>query len=234
MALNCPDCQFPIPYDDINIVKTIAKCKNCNNIFEFTEERKNRAEFPTVLRRESLEIPPGIEVLKLMNELEILIKWRKSAKYFTLFFALFWNVFVFIFAIFVFAAGEFGMLLFMIPFIAMGIYLLYAGVSYLINTTYITVDDKRLAVEHKPINFLIQKDKYFTPEDISQLYVRRYEVGKSNDTPVYAFAVDLILKNGSDYNLVKALHSVQYARYIEQEIESYLKINDRPVDGEWG
>ncbi|MFK8104133.1 MAG: hypothetical protein AB8G15_16515 [Saprospiraceae bacterium] len=233
MALNCPDCQFPIPYDDINIVKTIAKCKSCNNIFEFTKEREKRGEFPTVLRNELLIIPPGIEVLKLMNELEIMVKWRKSGKFFTLFFALFWNVFVFFFTSIMIFSGEFGVSLFMIPFIAVGIYLLYAGIGYLVNTTYITVDENQLSVEHKPVNFLIQKDKYFTPKEIKQLYVKRYEVGRSNDTPVYAFSVDLILTDRSEFNLVKGLHSVSYARYIEREIENYLKIKDSPMSGEW-
>lgn len=233
MALNCPDCQFPIPYEDINIVKTIAKCKSCNNIFEFTKEREERGEFPSVLRSEPLVIPPGIEVLKLMNELEIMVKWRDSGSFFTIIFAFFWNVFISVFVIALVMSGQYDMFLFLIPFIAVGIYLIYAGIGYLINTTYITVDDERLAVEHKPINFLIQKDKYFLPEDIQQLYVKRYEVGKANEKPVYAFSVELMQKNRREVNLIKGLHSVEYARYIEREIETYLKIKDRSIDGEW-
>jgi hypothetical protein len=232
MRLNCPECNTPIFADDINLVKTIAKCKSCNNLFDFNNIFADPKTFPTRYRKE-IVIPPGIEVLHLMSELEIMIKWRRSAKTFTLFFALFWNVFIGVMSIFMLALGEIFPILFLIPFLLVGVYLIYASLGYALNTSYITVDDQRLSVTHKPINFLIQKDKHFSPTEIEQLFVRKYEVGKTNGQPVYAYAVDLILKSGKKHTLVKELHSVEYARYIEQEIEYYLKIKDRPADGEY-
>lgn len=232
MHLNCPDCRAPIFSDDVDLVKTIAKCKSCNNIFEFSEKFGNTDELPGRYRKE-LVIPPGIEVLHLMSELEIIIKWRKSAKTFILFFAFFWNAFMAVFISIAAFAGSGIMLIASIPFVLVGIYLLYASVGYLINTSYITVDEDRLSVVHKPINFLIQKDHHYAPEDIKQLYVDKYKVGKKNEQNVYAYRVELVLKNGKQKTLVKELHSVEYARYIEQEIEFYLKIKDRPVEGEY-
>jgi len=231
MHLNCPSCRFPIVADDVNLTKTIAKCKSCNDIFDFGNDLKGK-ELPGRYRRE-IVIPPGVEVLHLMNELEIMIKWRKSANRFTFFFALLWNVFISFFVLIAAGSGQMGILLFTIPFILGGVYLLYSSVGYLVNNTFITVDDKRISIEHKPINFLIQKDRHFSPEEVDQLFVRRYEVGKTNDRPVFAFAVDLILKNGKNHKLVDGLHALDYARYIEQEIEHYLRIKDRPVPGEW-
>ncbi|MFT5762989.1 MAG: hypothetical protein ACI8VT_003234 [Saprospiraceae bacterium] len=232
MHLNCPECRAPISYDDVNLVQTIAKCKFCNNIFDFKNKIGSSEELPGRYRKE-IVIPPGIEVLHLMSELEIMINWRRSAKTFTIFFALFWNAFITIFFTIAFLQGEPVMFLFSIPFFLVGIYLIYASLGYVLNTSYITVDENRLSLVHKPINFLIQKDRHYSPNEIKQLFVRKYSVGKTNDKPVYAFAVDLILKSGKQQTLVKALHSVDYARYIEQEIEYYLKIKDRPVDGEF-
>jgi hypothetical protein len=196
------------------------------------EDLKQSKELPGRYRKE-IVIPPGIEVLHLMNELEIMVKWRKSAKTFTLSFALFWNTFIAFASFFVIMMGEIAALLFLVPFILVGVYLIYASIGYLLNTSFITVDDRRLSVEHKPINFLIQKDKHFAPEEIKQLFVRKYSVGSTNGNPVYAYAVDLILKNKKNYTLVKGLHALEYAQYIEQEIEHYLKIKDRPVNGEF-
>ena len=232
MHLNCPECNAPVFSDDVNLVKTIAKCKSCHNIFNFNDKLGSLNELPARYRKE-IVIPPGIEVLHLMSELEIMINWRRSAKTFLLFFAIFWNVFVGFMTMFIFALGEVFPLLFMIPFILAGMYLIYASLGYALNTTYITVDERYLSVKHKPLNFLIQKDKHFSPNEIDQLFVRKHEVGKTNGQPVYAYAVDLILKSGNQVTLVKELHSVEYARYIEQEIEYYLKIKDRPVDGEY-
>ncbi len=232
MHLSCPDCRAPIYADNVDLVKTIAKCTSCHNIFEFEEEFNSKKELPGRYRKE-VTIPPGIEVLHLMNELEIMIQWRKSAKNFTLSFALFWNTFVGLAITALLLSGEFAILLFFIPFILAGVYLLYASIGHLVNTSFITVDDKRLSVEHKPINFLIQKDKHFAPHEIKQAYVRKYSIGSTNGNPVYAYAVDLLLKNGKKVPLVKELHALEYAQYIEQEIEHYLKIKDRPVDGEY-
>lgn len=232
MHLNCPECRAPIFSDDVELVKTIAKCKSCNNIFNFKRKLGKSGSLPGRYRKE-IVIPPGIEVLHLMSELEIMVKWRQSAKNFVLFFSLFWNAFIGFIVLALVTVGELYPLLFMIPFILAGIYLIYSSIGYLINTTYITVDPKRISLEHKPINFLIQKDRHYRSSDVKQLYVRKYSVGSSNGNPIYAFAVDLLLKNGEKQILVKELHNVEYARYIEQEIEYYLKIKDRPVKGEY-
>lgn len=231
MHLNCPDCRYPIQADEVDLVKTIAKCKSCNNIFEFGEYLKGK-ELPGRFRKE-IVIPPGIEVLHLMDELEIMVKWRQSSKKFTMFFALFWNAFIAFVSAIVVLSGELFPILFMIPFILVGIYLMYASIGYLVNTTFITVDENRLSLDHRPLKFLIQKDRHFHPDDIEQVFVRRYEVGKANDKPIYAFEVSLKLKNGKKQKLVKEMHSIEHARYIEQEIEYFLKIKDRPVSGEW-
>lgn len=231
MSLNCPDCRFPIPSEDVNIVKTIAKCKSCNNIFDFNQDIGGE-ELPGRYRKE-IVIPPGIEVLHLMNELEIMINWRKSAKHFSFVFTIIWNVFIFIFTSVMVASGATEILLFMIPFILVGAYLIYLSVGHFVNTTYITVDDKRLSIDHRPIKFLSQKDQNYSPDEIEQLYVRKYSPGSQNDQPVWAYAVDMILKNGKRITLAKELHAVSYARYIEQEIEYFLKIKDRPVKGEY-
>ena len=158
MHLNCPECSSTIVSDDVNLVKTIAKCKDCNNIFEFTDQLEKA--LPPLPFGEEIVMPPGIEVLRLMSELEIMVKWRASASYFTFFFALFWNAFIAIVGVIAIVSGGLIPMLFMIPFFLVGVYLIYSSIGYLVNTTYITVNENRLSIEHRPINFLIQSDKY--------------------------------------------------------------------------
>lgn len=235
MHLNCPECQSQILSADMNLVKTIAKCKSCNNIFEFTEQLA-AAGLPVPYRhkKEIINIPPGIDILYLMNELEIKINWRQSAKYFTPFFALVWNVFIFFHSFFMLSgSGNMFMFFFYIPFYMVGIYLIYSSLGLMLNNTFITVDMDRILVEHKPINFLIQKDQYLPAEEVKQVFVRRHEVGKRNDHPVYAWAVEIKMKDGEVITLLKELHALKYARFIEQEIEKYLDIRDQPVASEW-
>lgn len=243
MHLDCPDCNTQIPAEGVNIAKTIAVCKHCNNIFDFKEEFPTTAELPAVyepprrLKEEIYHIPPGIEVLKIESMLEIMINWRRSGKYFTFFFGIMWNAFLLSFVVMAFAGGVgsagFFLVIFLLPFIGVGAYLLYSGLAQIINTTFVTVNNRYVSIEHKPINFLMQKDQYYNREEVDQLYVKRYSVGSTNGEPVYAFSVYLILKNGKKIALVKNLHSVETARFIEQEVENYLNIEDQVVNGEW-
>ncbi|MEO1514783.1 MAG: hypothetical protein AAFV95_07215 [Bacteroidota bacterium] len=232
MHLHCPECESDIQADDVNLVKTIAKCQTCNNIFEFSEQLDQA--LPPAPYREELLMPPGIEVLKLMSELEIMVNWRAIGSRFTLFFCLLWNGFIFFITFFVALAGQWPFVLFLTPFLLVGLYLIYSSLGYLFNTTYITVNSERVSIEHRPINFLIQSDKYYHSSDIEQVFVQRYSVGSSNGNPVYAFSIVMALKNGTRETLVKNLHSDEYGKYIEQQIELFLKIKDRPVKGEWG
>ncbi len=248
MHVDCPECNTPVTAEGVNIAKTIAVCKHCDNIFDFEDQ------FPTTpgqlavvekepdtklrLKEEIFHIPPGIEVLKIESMLEIMINWRRSGKYFTLFFGVFWNLFIIFFSFMAFFSGGIGaegiiIFLFMLPFYGVGAYLLYSGIGQLFNTTYVTVYGENLSIEHKPVNFLIQKDRHFSKEEIQQLYVKRYSIGSTNGQPVYAYSVDLVLKNGKRYPLVKNLRSLEAARFIEQEVEEYLNIEDKIVRGEW-
>ena len=62
MHLDCPECRAPVFSEDVDLVKTIAKCKSCNNIFEFSDQLNNSNELPARYRK-AIIIPPGIEVL---------------------------------------------------------------------------------------------------------------------------------------------------------------------------
>lgn len=250
MHLNCPECNTSISADGVNIAKTIAICKSCDNVFAFEEELTRpgelavipdvapEAELPRRLKEEIYHIPPGIEVLKIESMLEIMVNWRRSGKYFTLFFGIMWNLMLGFFIITAFASGGIGsagifLALFMLPFIGVGGYLIYAGLGQIFNTTFVTVNNRYVSIEHKPLNFLIQKDKYFEREQVKQLYVRRYSIGSTNGQPVYAYTVQMELENNKTYSLVKNLRSLEAARFIEQEVENYMNIEDQAVRGEW-
>ena len=253
MHLNCPEWNTPVTADGVNITKTIAVCKSCDNIFAFEEQLTRPGELavipelkgverdpdlPPRLKEEIYHIPPGIEVLKIESMLEIMINWRRSGKYFMLFFAIMWNLMLGFMIISAFASGMPGaeslfLSLFMLPFIGVGGYLLYSGLGQIFNTTYVTVNSRHLSIEHKPLNLLTKRDKFFNRDNVEQLYVRRYSMGTTNGQPVYAYTVMMQLKGGKSYILVQGLRSLESARYIEQEIENYMNIEDKPIRGEW-
>ena len=231
MELNCPNCQTHIAADNVNMTKTIAICKSCDNIFNFTREMN----FPEPAKpyRQIHHIPPGVEVTEFDDALEINMDWRRARKSFTFFFAVLWNLFMLVWTTIAFGSGEILMMLFATPFLLIGAWLIYSSFGWLVNTTNIYVDEQFVAIEHRPINWLLQKDAYYTPGQVDQLYVKREKVGSVNDRPVYGYSVMMRLRTGKEIKMVEHLHSENAACLIEQRIEEYMGIVNRPVAGEY-
>jgi len=228
MHLNCPDCQEHIQAENMNLVKTIAKCKHCDSIFNF-EERLD-LEVPV---RPEIFLPRGMEVLKLRSELEIQISWRDTLSTFLVVFAIFWNAIVLPFAAFAIISGELIMLLFLSAHLAVGLGLLYYIITTILNTTFVTVDSRHLFIEHRPLRFPFYPNRDIPVDDIDQIYVDKYVKSTTNGRPDYAFAVEAILKNKEHVRIVKGIQHPDQALYIEQEVEHFLQIPDRPVAEEW-
>ncbi len=226
--LTCPNCNTNILSDDIILDKALAKCRNCHLVLDLEEEmNKGKAQ----RKEEIFVIPKGIEILKLFGELNIEIEWRHSTSYFMMFFTVVWNMMILPFAIFAILSGELFILLFISLHLAVGIGLIFWALSALFNTTYITVDEYFLKVEHRPFK-LFYKEYNLELHQIKQLYVKKYQNGSTNGNPNYAYAVMIQMDNHGEYKLVKGIAKPPQALFIEQEIEKFLNIPDRPVVGE--
>lgn len=228
--LHCPSCSAPVLADDINITKMVAKCSQCHTVFSF------ETEFPAtsapVYAKPEILMPVGIEVLRLLSEVQIEISWRKTSGSFFLLFTIIWNAIVLPMAVVMIVTGSLEMLLFLSLHLTVGLVFLYITLANMLNTTYITVSSRRLVVEHKPLRMPFYPGHDLSSYDIRQLHVVKYEQGKTNGRPVFAFALCLTLKSGLEVKLLKGLKTAEQAQYIEQEIERFLKIADEMVDGE--
>lgn len=229
--LKCPECKAAIGSDDININKAIAKCSACDAVFSFEEDILTAPVF----RRPEVYLPKGIEILTLKNELNIDISWRKNnaTTSFLLFFALVWNAIVLPFAAFAIMSGNFGTLLFLSVHLTVGIGLIYYLLATYLNTTFITVDDRHIKMEYRPLKMPFNPEIDVPVEEVRQLFVEKYTSSTSNGKPNYAFAVTMDLGRAKKIRLVKGIDNPEQALYIEQEVERFLNIKDQPVEGEW-
>ncbi len=227
--LECPNCKKGILAGDININTGLAKCSSCNIVMELESELdKNKPQ----RKEEIFIIPKGIEMLTVFGELNIEMKWRQSTSLFMMFFTVFWNVMVLPFAIFAILSGEIMMLLGISIHLMVGIGLILWALSALFNTTYITVDERFLKVKHKPFK-LFYKEYELEVGQIEQLYVKKYQNGSTNGNPNYAYAVMLRKKDKDEFQLIKGIAKPPQALYIEQEIEKFVGIQDKPMLGEY-
>ncbi|NUO01293.1 MAG: zinc ribbon domain-containing protein [Saprospiraceae bacterium] len=229
--LHCPSCSAPVPAEDINITRMVAKCSQCHTVFSFESEFS--ATNAPVYSKPEILMPVGIEVLRLLSEVQIEISWRKTSSKFFILFTVIWNAIILPVSIATIISGEWQILLFLSLHFSVGLVLLYVTLTTLLNTTYITVSSRRLVVEHKPLWLPFHPDQDIASFLVKQLYAVKYEQGKTNGRPVYAYSLHVLLKSGQDVKLLKGLKTAEQAQYIEQEIERFLKISDEVVEGEY-
>ncbi len=106
----------------------------------------------------------------------------------------------------------------------------YYSLAGLINVTRIKVEPNRLSVEHKPLPFW-GVNTVFKTEDIAQIYAKRKI---HNNRKAVSFTYEVHIKNiyGKQKTLLTGLETPMQAQYLEQELEHFLKIQDKPVFSE--
>ena len=228
----CENCGSQIEGANININSSLAKCGECNTVFSikedhfFLHDRKGRPE---------MIMPEGTDVLELNDSLDIRLDWLKShsrgALMFLTLFAIFWNGSIAVAAVAAWGSGAFSSIGFMSIHLLVGLGLMYYLASVYLNYTDVIVNDSFVEINHRPIKNPFVRGKRIESEEIDQIYVTKYVSSTTNGNPNYAYALYAILKtNGTKVNLIKGMNR-ETQLYLEQEIERFLKINDRPVSG---
>jgi len=132
-----------------------------------------------------------------------------------------------------FASGSLLTLLGISVHLLVGLGFLLNIILTLINSTYITVDDYELAIEHRPFALpFYSKNKYIDVKEIEQIYVNKYLSETVNGVKKYAYQIIAQLKNGEEVKVLKGFRHKDKALYVEQEIEIFLDIPDKAVKGE--
>lgn len=229
LQLQCPNCQSVIRYEDMNIDKLIAKCHHCHTVFGFETQVRNAQR-----QRAEVLLPPGIEATSFLSELDIRISWRKTSNSgFFVFFTLFWNAIVIPFAVGAIISGNWMILLFLSLHLLVGLSFLYYTLSLFLNTTYVTINSREISVLHKPLKMPFYADRTVSVDRVQQLFIDKYVQSKTNGQPNYAYGVYAHLNNENHIKLIRGLKNPDQARYIEQEMERFLNIEDKAVEGEW-
>ncbi|MEM9547260.1 MAG: hypothetical protein AAGA77_14870 [Bacteroidota bacterium] len=230
LDLVCTNCGADIDGANININSSLAKCGACNTVFSlkddhfFHHDRKGRPE---------MIMPEGTDVLELSESLDIRLDWLQShprgALGFLTFFAIMWNGILALAVGGALFSGAFSAIAFMSIHLLVGLGLIYYLSTVYLNYTDIVVTSSYIDISHRPVKNPFIPSKRIDASDIDQLYVTKYVSSRTNGNPNYAFALYAILKtNGKKINLIKGMNR-ETQLYLEQEIERFLNIKDRPV-----
>ncbi len=232
MLLDCPSCHNLISAESVDLDTGEATCNNCQTVFNFEEELR-RDPF----RRPEIVIPEGVDVLRLSSMLDIQVDWYRSAPKRKIgamvFSSFFWNILLIPVMLFLAFHGDFFLILFFMGHVLTGLGLVAYLVALFFNKTHIEVTGDGINIRHSPIPSPLNKDQMIPTKDIEQLYVAKYvqRFSKKKGKGIDAYALYAVTTKGKVVELVKGMN-LEAQLFLEQEIETYLRIKDLPVQGE--
>lgn len=245
VSVSCPKCAAPVPAEDVNIVRLVAKCRGCGNVFSFIEQvgAAPAAPRPAPAPLAVVAMPAGIDLQRTevpsptlgyrdaprqAGRLVITRRWFQPQAIFLIVFAVFWNGFLVNWYTIAFKSdGPLIMFLFPLLHVSAGLWITYQGLTGLLNRTTITLADGILAVKHGPIP--ARGNRTLETSDVQQLYTEEIVGSKGGKT----YNLMVVVKSGPTVALAKGLTSPQQALYIEQVVEEHLGIPDAPVLGSY-
>jgi len=249
--LSCDTCGRLILAEDVNLQNMVAKCRNCNAVFSFAPanadsskssiletvqqlmKEANREEGSTLQRPtdgRKIEMPKGVITERDFGELRFIIPWRNTRRWgFFLLFTIVWNAILTPIVLVGIATGEWMVLLFTSIHIIIGVSFLMYTLGLMFNKTNIVVTSQGVDIKNGPIPIPFNPNRFMAVRDIEQLFVEEYVPSKTNGQPDYTYAVTALTTSAERQRLVGGFSQSGHALYLEQEIETFLGIENRAV-----
>jgi len=240
LTLQCPSCGGKSSFSS-NSNRFV--CQYCGNehIFHLPAQRADavlalKGGVDRALRARLRPVSPRPGKVRLKKDdqsLRLSWRWFSSKFLFLIFFCIAWDSFLVFWygAALAMPGTPWIMIVFPIVHLAVGIGLTYYTLAGIFNTTTVNVDRNTFSVQHDP--FPWSGEIKVPVERLSQFYCKEKRVSTENGNQ-YSYQLSAVLKNGQEYPLVSNLESPDLAAFLEQQIESWLHIDDVEVAGEIG
>jgi hypothetical protein len=231
MHLTCPDCGAAIPAEDVNIDRGIGKCRACNAVIDVEKALHNPADRGALLQRPPAPQPRSMTVEDIGTGMRLTRRWFTWATLFLTVFCVGWDGFlVFWYSMALKPDAPWVMAVFPLIHLAVGVLLTYTVLAMYLNRTVLEISEGRLTVRHGPLPW--PGNRALDVSEVEQLYcqekVSRNRQGAASST----YTVSALLKGGRRVPLLDSLPRRDDALFVEQLVEKYLGIDDRPVGGE--
>lgn len=202
--------------------RAAALQKRIDELEEAQGARRSEAERAAADKVRQVPIPERFEVLLEPGTLRVRWRWFRPVEHmFLFFFCLLWDVMLGIFVVAWFREQPSWTILLASGHIAAGIGMTYSLIAGLFNRTTVSASAGRLRIAHGPIRW--RGNRVLSRAQIRQLYV----ASKNKKYDLCA-----VLDDDRQIKLVKGLHELAQARYLEHAFELHLGIEDHPVADE--
>jgi hypothetical protein len=228
MEIKCPHCGRVIQADDVNVQTSIAKCRDCNAVFGFAGQVGGAGPFAAAKR--AVDMPSDYTLATEGADLAIIRRWFNWKFIGLLFFCVVWDGFLVTwYSIALTQKGPLIMVLFPVLHVAVGAGLSYFTLAGLLNRTKVTLNPAELRLRHYPLPW--PGNRTLQRSEIDQLFCEEKMSGNRNGVS-YTYSVNVVMPGGKRLKLVGGMDKPEDALFLEQKIEGYLGITDRPVAGE--
>jgi len=228
--LRCKSCGAPIEAGEIDKDLGLVRCSHCGSVFGLEGlPRHGGDDGFRAYERQAVPMPDRVEVIDAGGELHITYRWFSLKFVFLIVFTVIWNGFMLVWHGISLASGAWFMSVFGLLHTAVGVGVAYYTLAGLLNKTTVRIGMGQLMIQHWPLPW--PGNRQLEASDIAQLFSRE-KISRSKNSTNYSYQVHAILQNGKKQRLLGGLTDVDQALYVEQEMERYLGIEDRPVRGE--
>jgi hypothetical protein len=175
-------------------------------------------------------MPENIRIEHRADGLTLSYRWFSAKFIFLALFCLFWDGFlVFWYGIALSQDAPWIMLVFPLLHLAVGVFLTYYTVAGIYNRTIITVGQGKLSIQHAPLPW--PGSRVLQASEISQLYCEE-TTSRGRNGPQTSYRLSAVTSDNKKINLLTGFDSPDSARFLERQVEEWLGIRDRRVEGE--
>jgi hypothetical protein len=175
-------------------------------------------------------MPENLSIEHRNDGLTLSYRWFSGKFIFLALFCLFWDGFlVFWYGIAFSQDAPWIMLVFPLLHLSAGVFLTYYTIAGIYNRTIITVGQGKLSIQHGPLPW--PGNRTLQGSEINQLYPEEV-IARGRNGPQISYRLSAVSNDNKKIKLLSGFDSPDSIRFIERQVEMWLGIRDRRVEGE--
>jgi len=223
ITLTCPSCgaKLSVAPDADRFT-----CDYCQN-----EHILRQTAGQTRILRPEVGQPANVVLQRDGQSARIVQRWF-SLKYIPMaFFAIAWDSFLVFWYTTAFSHGApWIMVVFPIAHVAVGIGITYSVVAGFLNRTMLEVRKDEIEIWYEPLPWLGETTVKI--RDVKQFFCKEKMNSSRNSTTTTTYELYVLTRDNHSIKLLSNLENPDTALFFEQQLETWLKIVDQPVEGE--
>lgn len=231
LQLNCPQCGGQSSFGPEEQKVECRFCGHTSLLVPKLNAAPPPAENSETRTRTIWSKPDQVKFSYEGGRVNLSYRWFHPAILGLLFFCVFWDGFLLLWYGAVFNMSDNNSMsmiaiLFPLGHVSVGVALTYFVVASFLNSTHISLDSETFTIQHTPLPW--PGNRSVARTDVVQFFVSEKRGSKGG----VSYQLNAQLRSGTRVKIAGGLMNPELGFYLEQQLEKWGKIPDRPVAGE--